>query len=100
MAEKEPRNPLYLLLLLVSLVFVVTALAYAIVPLLEDNARKAGAVVPPSPWRDALREDGWKWLLLELFLMIVLGLAGMFVDRVRSLRRDGTGGAEDPPPGQ
>ena len=34
----EPRNPLYLLLLLASLLFVVTALAYAVVPTLEQKA--------------------------------------------------------------
>jgi len=46
MTNREPRNPLYLLLLLASLLFVVNALAYAIVPVLEQKARDAGLGVP------------------------------------------------------
>lgn len=82
----EPRNPLYLLLLLVSLLFVLTALGYAVLPVLEDKARQAGEVVPTSAFREALRRDGWKWLLVELGGMIVLGLASMWLDG-RRLRR-------------
>ncbi len=51
----EPRNPLYLLLLLASLLFVVTALGYAVVPILEQKAADAGQPSPPSAFRDALR---------------------------------------------
>ena len=82
----EPRNPLYLLLLLASLLFVVTALAYAIVPLVEDKALERGVVPPPSAVRAALRKEGGKWLLYELAGMVVLGLASMGLDRHR-LRR-------------
>src|SRR5262245_40691989 len=84
--RSEPHNPLYLLLLLASLLFVLTALAYALVPTLEEKAAEQGAEPPPSPFRDALRTDGWKWLLVEVALMILLGLASMWVDRQR-LRR-------------
>ncbi len=38
----EPRNPLYLLLLVASQLFVVTALAYALIPVLEEKAAEAG----------------------------------------------------------
>jgi Na+/proline symporter len=79
----EPRNPLYLLLLLVSLLFVLTALGYAVVPILEDKAVQAGAQVPSSSFRDALRKNGWKWLLYELAGMIVVGTASMWLDRQR-----------------
>ena len=51
----EPRNPFYLLLLLVSFLFVLTALAYAVVPTLEEKATAAGEPPPPSEVRDALR---------------------------------------------
>jgi hypothetical protein len=84
--NSEPRNPLYLLLLLASLLFVLTALAVAVVPMLEEKAAQAGAVVPESPFRDALRKDGWKWLLYEVAVVIVLGVASMWVDH-RRLRR-------------
>jgi hypothetical protein len=84
----EPRNPFYFLLLLVSLVFVLTALAYAVVPVLEDKAREVGEIPPPSPFRDALREGGWRWLLGEVGAMIVLGLASMGLDRWRRFQQD------------
>ncbi len=84
----EPRNPLYFLLLLASLAFVLTALAYAVVPVLEDKALARGEVPPPAPWRQALREDGWKWLLYEVAAMIVLGLASMGLDRFRRLQKE------------
>jgi hypothetical protein len=86
--NSEPRNPFYLLLLLASLGFVFTALAYAIVPVLEEKAEIAGGDVPPSPWRDSLRNDGWKWLLVEVAAMIVCGLASMGLDRWRRLQKE------------
>jgi hypothetical protein len=84
----EPRNPLYLLLLLASFVFVITALAYAVVPALEEKAKQSGEYPPPSAFRDALRTNGWKWLLVEVAVMVVLGLASMGLDRLRRLRRE------------
>ena len=38
MSTSEPRNPFYLLLLAASLLFVATALAYGVVPVLEEKA--------------------------------------------------------------
>jgi hypothetical protein len=86
--SREPRNPFYLLLLLASLLFTMTALAYAVVPVLEDHARAAGEVVPQSPWREALRNDGWKWLLYQVGGIIVFGLMSMGLDRYRRLQKD------------
>jgi hypothetical protein len=85
---KEPRNPFYLFLLLVSLAFIATALAYAVVPYLEQKAIDQGVEPPPSPWRDALRHRGWLWLLYEVAAMIVFGLASMGLDRWRRYRRE------------
>src|SRR3954454_23048180 len=93
-APAEPRNPFYLLLLLASLVFVLTALAYAVVPVLEEKAKEAGEMPPPSPFRDALRVDGWKWLLAEVAVMVLLGLASMGLDRWRRFREE-TGQSEN-----
>ena len=59
------------------------ALAYAVVPVLEQKAREAGEEPPPSPFRDSLRVDGWKWLLIEVAVMIVLGFLSMGLDRWR-----------------
>jgi hypothetical protein len=84
---REPRNPLYLLLLLASLLFVVTALAYAVVPTLEQKARDAGQPPPPSEFRDALRQDGWRWLLYEVVAVVALSIASMAVDHLRGLQK-------------
>ena len=84
----EPRNPFYLLLLVASVLFVVTALAYAVVPVLEEKAKEAGEFPPPSAVRDALRQDGWKWLLVQVAAMIVFGLMSMGLDRLRRLKKE------------
>jgi hypothetical protein len=85
---QEPRNPLYILLLLIGLIFILTTLAYAVVPVLEQKARDLGQPVPPSPFRDALRTDGWKWVLVEVAALLVVGIASMAVDRYRRWRQD------------
>src|SRR5262245_50316441 len=84
----EPRNPFYPLLLAASLLFVMTALAYALVPALEEKAAAAGNPPPPSAWRDALRESGWVWLLVEVGAMVVFGLCSMGLDRLRRLQSE------------
>ena len=77
----EPRNPFYFMLLGVGLIFIVTVLAYAVIPVLEEKAKDAGTMPPPSPFRESLRDDGWKWVLAEVALLVVLGLASMGLDR-------------------
>lgn len=88
MTPTEPRNPFYLLLLIVGLLFVATVLAYAVIPVLEQKAMDAGEMPPPSPFREALREDGWKWVLAEVGALVVLGLMSMGLDRWRRWRAD------------
>ncbi len=88
MSQSEPRNPFYFLLLLASLLFVVTALAYVFIPILEQQATQAGTPPPPSPLRDALRADGWLWLLYEVGAMVLFGLLSMGLDRLRSLQKE------------
>jgi hypothetical protein len=85
--SSQPRNPLYLLLLLVGVVFVVTALAYAVIPVLEQKAIDRGEIPPPSSFRDSLRADGWIWLLCEVGVLVALGVASMVVDRLRGLQK-------------
>lgn len=89
MAKKEPINPFYFLLLLVSFTFVVTALAYAVVPVIEQKAMEAsGEKPPPSQFRDELRENGWKWLLYQVVAMVILGFLSMGLDRLRRLQSE------------
>ena len=86
MHQAEPRNPFYFLLLIASLLFVLTCLAYGVVPILEQKAAEAGQPPPPSPFREALAEQGWKWLLYELGAMAVFAILSMGLDRLRTLR--------------
>jgi hypothetical protein len=88
MEPREPRNPFYLLLLIVGMVFILTVLAYALVPVLEQKARDAGTEPPPSPFRDSLRNEGWKWVLAEVAALVVVGLASMGLDRYRRWQRE------------
>lgn len=84
----EPRNWFYLLLNVAMVAFAITALAYAVVPVLEDKAADAGRPAPPSAIRDALRHDGWWWLLVEAGVVVVFALASMGLDRWRQRRSD------------
>jgi hypothetical protein len=81
-----------MLLLAASLLFVITALAYAIIPVLEEKATSAGDPPPPSAFRDALRADSWRWLLYEVAAMLILGIASMVLDRLRALKKERAGG--------
>ena len=73
MTTPEPRNRFYDLLIPVCVAFVVTVLAYAFVP--PDQQ---------PPW---LLANGWKLLLIEVGIIIMLGLLSMGLDRIRSLRK-------------
>ncbi len=86
--SSEPRNPFYILLLVASFAFAVTAVAYAVVPVIEEKAREAGNPPPPSVWRKELRENGWKYLLYQLAAMIVFGFLSMGLDRYRRLQNE------------
>jgi len=86
----EPRNWFYLLLNLASVLFVITALAYAVVPVLEQKAAEAGTAPPPSALRESLREDGWLWLICEAGVVIVLALTSMGLDRYRRWKKERT----------
>ena len=96
MSESEPRNPFYFLLLLASLVFVLTALAYGIIPVMEQKAAAAGQPAPPSPFLDALHDHGGQWLLYELGAMAILGFLSMGLDRLRSLKKERLGATIPP----
>src|SRR5262245_31649815 len=86
--KPEPRNPFYILLICVSLGFVMTALAYAVVPILEQKATEAGTPPPQSPFRDSLRTDGWLWLIYEGVAIMILGFLSMGYDRLlRALKK-------------
>jgi hypothetical protein len=88
MNPPEPRNPFYTLLLLASLLFLITALAWAIVPTLAEKARAAGRPLPQSELLDLLNDNAGTWLLYEVAAMIVFGLLSMGLDRLRRLQKE------------
>ena len=65
-----------------------TALAYAILPVLHQKALDAGETPPPSPFLDALKAQGWIWLLIEVGVVAVLSITSMVWDRLRTLQKE------------
>jgi hypothetical protein len=102
MATSEPRNPFYFLLLAVSMLFVATALAYGILPQIEDNAASVGQHVPISPFRSALRKEGALWLLYEVAAIAVVVVLCLGLDWWRSPRgaaqESNSPSVQEPPP--
>ena len=96
MPSPEPRNPFYILLLIASFLFVLTALAVAVVPVLMEKAEKAGADVPAEGFHQTLKRDGVWWLLYEVAAVVVLALLSMGLDRLRSLQKERAAGTIPP----
>ena len=69
--KREPLNPFYLVLLLASIAFTVTALAYAF---------------PLDRLPEWFQVHGWRLLLVEVAVIVVSGLASMALDRWRQMR--------------
>ena len=63
MSPSEPRNPFYLLLLLVGLLFAVTLLAVLMVPILMEKAERAGGDVPKEGFHQLIKRDGVWWVV-------------------------------------
>jgi len=80
MADSPRRNWFFTLLIPASGAFAVTAIALAIIPVLEDRAALAGDTTPTTGLRASLRENGWYWLLIETGVVIALSIAAMTWD--------------------
>ncbi len=88
MSQSEPRNPLYLLLLVVGLLFVMTLLAVVLVPIMMDKAQQAGGDVPKEGFHQLIKRDGIWWVVYELIALVVLSILSMGLDRLRSLQKE------------
>ena len=88
MSQSEPRNPFYLLLLLVGLLFVITLLAVLLVPMLMEKAEQAGADVPKEGFHQLIKRDGVWWVVYEVAALVVLSMLSMGLDRLRSLKKE------------
>lgn len=92
-ARKARSNPFYVLLLLASTAFVVTALAYYVSPIVAQQAaeRKDGPAGTP-PLVDWLDRRGPAALGVEFALMLVAGLLAMATDsKFAASKRPGAG---------
>ena len=88
MSHPEPRNPFYLLLLLVGLLFVVTLLAVLLLPMMMEKAELAGGDVPKEGFHQLVKRDGVWWVGYEVAALVVLSLLSMGLDRLRSLQTE------------
>ena len=79
-----------------GVLFVATAFAYAIMPVLEQKALEAGQAPPPSPFTDALTAYGGIALLVEVAVVVVLSIASMVWDRLRTLQKERAEGTIPP----
>ena len=86
MASSNQRNPFYFLLLAASMLFIATALAYGILPQMEDNAASVGPRPAQAPFRAALRTHGPRWLFFELAAMALFVVLSLGLDWWRSPR--------------
>src|SRR5262249_48119464 len=90
MTSSEPRNPFYVLLLIASFLFVLTALGVAVVPVLMDKAARAGGDVPAQGFHQTLKREGVWWLLYEVAAVVIFAVLSMALDRLRSLQKERT----------
>jgi hypothetical protein len=91
---REPVNPFYVLLVLLGIVFLVTACAYGVMAyraLSPEVARQAKS----HPLTEFLDDHGVELLGGELALLAAASFAAMGLDRWRDLRRP----KESPPSG-
>lgn len=83
-ARRRFPNPFYLLLMVVSTGFVVTALAYLVVPMIAVRAMTAPGIIeenPGTPWLMLwLDEQAPRLLGAQFVAMLVLGLIAMASD--------------------
>jgi hypothetical protein len=71
-------NPFYVLLVVVSTLFVVTILAYLVAPSAHERAAKGGGPAGPALW---LERHGPTALGVEFAVMLAAGLLAMATDR-------------------
>ncbi len=81
---KEPTNPFYVLVVILGVVFLITACGYGTMTYraIAPNAPRDGA---PHPWMDFLDRNGMQLLGGELAALAAVTFGAMWLDRYRSL---------------
>jgi len=87
--SKEPLNPFYVALVVVGILFVITAFAYGTMAF-RAIAPDRGAAADNHPLTEFLDGHGVELMGWELGLLAVTTMAAMMLDRVRSLRQEAT----------
>jgi hypothetical protein len=86
MANRKRRNPFYVLLVLVGIVFVVTACAYGVMMFQVANPAPTPAGTPPAPLSHPMfqwmRIHGNAALLWELAVLAAFTVAAIATDRL------------------
>jgi hypothetical protein len=81
---KEPTNPFYVLVVILGVVFLITACGYGTMTYraIAPNAPRDGA---PHPWMDFLDRNGMQLLGGELVALAAVTFGAMWLDRYRFL---------------
>ncbi len=79
--RKQGVNPFYILLVIVSTAFVITAFAYGLMGFNAINPTPATAQAADHPLWEMLRRHGSRMLLWELTLLAVFAVAAMGTDQ-------------------
>lgn len=94
MSRKPKPNPFYVLLMLVSTLFVVTSLGYLVGPYVAQRVAEGKAA--PSPLSDWFERKGVLALAIEFVAMTILALLAMSTDHLFDPKRHAAKRAERP----
>jgi uncharacterized protein YggT (Ycf19 family) len=80
---KEPTNPFYIVLVIVGVIFIVTASAFTLL-LIQQNRTTASALLDPSsPLLVFVRRQGMSLMGLEVAVLGVASVCAMWLDSHR-----------------
>ncbi len=84
--RKQGVNPFYVLLVIVSTAFVITAFAYGLMGFNAINPTRATVAAADHPLWDLLRQHGSRTLLWELALLALFAVAAIGTDQFWACR--------------
>jgi hypothetical protein len=95
---REPVNPFYFLLVVLGVVFLVTATAYYVMAVRAMRPAAGGGPPATHPLTDLLDRRGMEILVWELVSLAAATFAAMWLDRFRALRRPPEPPGDSPSP--
>ena len=82
--RKEPINPFYIILIVVGVVFVITACAFTLLLLQQNRTTSSGAFSGSSPLMQFLRDRGMLLMGVEVIALGLASAGAMWLDSWRS----------------